>query len=174
LTESNFSTSINGSGIATTTFQLGTAFLYGLANFTVDITHPPDAALLSDSRVKWFIDAGWHRYTYYGISPAVSVTPGTTTCPTAGGAECLTVTNLPSDNGLTDDKKFVLALTGNAVTTTANYVQTQPSANYLDYLESHTAGSRIYTPSSVNVNFNDRFATCPFQQTPASGVVTLC
>ena len=120
--------------------------------------------MLSEASVSWYFTNDWARYTYYGISPAATVKPGTNTCPAGGGAQCLTLGGLPAANGAANNKQFVLTLMGNAVGT-----QTQPSANPANYLESHTSGSSTYTAATVTSAFNDRLAACPFQQTPASG-----
>ena len=128
--------------------------------YTVRIPNLPDASILSDSRLTWFINNGWHRYAYYAVSPAKTVLPGASTCPTTGGANCLTVSNLPSSNGLTNDKVMVLTLMGKALTG-----QTQPSDTLTNYLETHTVGSTTFTMSASGSTYNDRHAPCPYKVT---------
>jgi hypothetical protein len=173
---SNFSISLNaGTGVASVSAQIDSSLGIGLWDlYTVTVSNLPDAAVLSDARMTWYLNNGWPRYTYYQISTAANASPGANTCTAAGGGQCLTITDLPSDNGLSNDKRFVLTLLGRAVTG-----KTQPSALVTDYLESHTAGTTTYifnpptTGSSnqyktVTSAFNDRHAACPFKQTAAN------
>lgn len=165
-TVSNFSLSLSqATGDATISFDVSRNILgFTIVNTTVRFPNVPDAALLSDPRMAWFLNNDWTRYTYYAFSPAVSVNPGGNTCPVAGGAQCLTVNGLDASTGLANDKTFALALTGPALAT-----QTQPSASPTDYLESHTVGTSLFTAAPVSSTYNDRLVACPFQQTPAAG-----
>lgn len=132
---------------------------------TVTLHDLSDAAILSDSRLSWFLQNEWSRYTYYAISPAVSVNPGTSVCAAPGDPGCLTLDGLPPSNGSANDKRLVLALMGPGPVA----AQTQPSNNAENYLESHAPGTSIYTEATVSGSFNDRLAACPFRQTPQSG-----
>jgi len=139
---------------------------------TVSVTFPnvPDAAILSDPRMAWFVDNNWAAYTYYAIAPGVKLGAALPRCTTPGDSDCLTLNGLPASNGNSNDKRVVLTLMGRAVGT-----QTQPSSSRSDYLESHSGGSLIFTAQAVSSTFNDRHAACPFQQTPASGgPITIC
>jgi hypothetical protein len=136
-----------------------------LAFVTVTINKLPDAAILSDSRLGWFLQNEWSRHAYYAISPAVSVNPGASICAAPGDPGCLTLDGLPPSNGSANDKRLVLALTGPGPVA----AQTQPSNNAENYLESHAPGTSIYTAATVSASFNDRLAACPFRQTPQSG-----
>jgi hypothetical protein len=137
--------------------KTGVAF-FGTAAFTVTFSNLPDAALLSDSRMTWFLNNGWERYTYYTLAKATKLNP-TSTCNAAGEAGCLKVTDLPASNGNTNDKRFVLTLLGRALST-----QTQPSATIANYLESHAVDGTDFL-SLISTTSNDRLATCPFKRT---------
>jgi len=132
---------------------------------TVTINNLPDAAILSDPRLSWFLRNEWQRYAYYAISSAVSVNPGASVCAAPGDPACLTLNGLPPSNGGGNDKKLVLALMGPGPVA----AQIQPSNRAGNYLESHAPSTSIYTAATVNGSFNDRLAACPFLQTPDSG-----
>jgi hypothetical protein len=52
--------------------------------------------------------------------------------------------------------------------------QSQPSNSRTEYIESRT-DAMTYHQERIDAAFNDRLATCPFQQTPASGpTMTVC
>ncbi|HLX80958.1 MAG TPA: hypothetical protein VKS43_10275 [Burkholderiales bacterium] len=169
------STIATGTGVGSVTYQINvTGALIGglLSDYTVIIPNPPDADLLSDARMTWFLNNGWPRYTYYGISSATTVNPGVNSCPVGGGAQCLVLSGVPASygNGTSNNKNFMLTLMGRAVG-----AETQPSDSPAQYLESHTIVPPSLTYNYQAVGSNDRFATCPFQQTPASGTpVTIC
>lgn len=158
-------------GNATLSFNVSRSLGFGITTFTVTIPYVPDAAMLSDASVSWYFANDWPRYTYYGVSPAATVNPGTNTCPGGGGAQCLTLSGLPAANGTSNNKQLILTLMGPLPVG----AQTQPSNNPGNYLESHTSGSTIYTAATVTSTYNDRLAACPFQQTPASGSpISIC
>jgi len=169
-TASGLVNSISGAtGAATTQFDVTwPAGLGLLAVVTVTIPHPPDAALLSDSRMTWFMNNNWGPYTYYTVAQGAAL-GAASPCSGAADPDCLTVSGLPASNGNADDKRFVLTLMGGAL---AGLGQSQPSGNTTDYLESHAVGTAIHVAATVTSTFNDRLATCPFQQTPASGTPT--
>jgi hypothetical protein len=152
---------------------------------TVTIPNLPDAAVMgvdgpmgAPVPARWFFRNGWGRYTYFAIGKGSSFTDGRT-CSVPGDLDCLTLTNFPAASGFPNDKHFVLALMGSAL---AAIPQTQPSSNVVDYLESRTVagGGQPGSPDRfawerLSSTFNDRFATCPFQVTPPTGLpVPLC
>src|SRR3954451_140214 len=100
----------------------------------------------------WFIRNEWYRYAYYAVAPGTSAAQ-------AGGN--MTVNGFPAANGLTNDKRFVLALMGPAVTG-----QTRPAVAINQYVEGQnavTGGSpRAFAYQVYTVSGNDRIATCPF------------
>jgi hypothetical protein len=112
----------------------------------------------------WFMHNEWYRYTYYAVSTAASAAG-----PTGGN---LTIDGFPSDYGNANDKNFVLALMGPAVTgqmrgasaTLAHYVEGQNAAT--------AASPRQFAYQVFKVSGNDRIATCPYKD-GASGP-TLC
>ena len=171
-TITGFSNSLSPStGDATLSFDISKSLGLGISTFTVTIPNVPDATMLSDASVSWYFTNDWARYTYYGISPAATVNPGTNTCPAGGGAQCLTLSGLPAANGASNDKQIILTLMGPGPVG----AQTQPNIDPAQYLESHTSGSSVYAAATVTSSFNDRLAACPFQQTPASGgPVAIC
>lgn len=161
-TVSNFSLTLDPStGNAALSFDVTQSSLLPIS-VTVTVNNLPDAPILSDSRLSWFVNNNWHQYTYYAISQATSANPSGV-CSVSGDPQCLTLNSV-------QDKRLVLALMGpRAVTTTTPpYTQTQPSASPVDYLESHTAGTTVYVSQSVSKTFNDRLAGCPFQYTGAA------
>ena len=100
----------------------------------------------------WFMRNEWYRYAYYAVAPGASAAQ-------AGGN--MTVSGFPAANGVTNDKRFVLALMGPAVTG-----QTRPAVAINQYVEGQnavTGGSpRTFAYQVYNVSGNDRIATCPF------------
>ncbi|MGA8006881.1 MAG: hypothetical protein WCA17_12345 [Burkholderiales bacterium] len=145
--------------------------LLGLFSFVqVHIPNLPDAVFMADSSqpsyaaTAWFLNNDWQRFAYYAVGSGVTLSP-TSVCAAPGDGGCLTLDGMPASNGSASDKKLVLALMGPGPVG----AQTQPSNNPANYLESHASGSTIYTAATVTSAFNDRFAACPFQQTPASG-----
>jgi hypothetical protein len=112
----------------------------------------------------WFMQNEWYRYTYYAVSPSASAAG-----PTGGD---LTIDSFPSDYGNTNDKRFVLALMGPAVTGQARGT----SATLAQYVEGKNAATgaspREFAYQVFKVSGNDRVATCPYKD-GASGP-TLC
>jgi len=177
---------VTGGGSATMAMSLsgGTSE----ATLTIDVSWPPtlafwwpvevrvpqlqDAAVLSDSRLTWFWNNQWQRYTYYHAAPsatAASVMP----CVNPGDAGCISVTGLPAGSGNTWDKRLVLVLSGKPLAT-----QTQPSSGRSNYFEGEnlTSGDRQYEERTpLSTTFNDRVAACPFQYPTQSGpALTIC
>jgi hypothetical protein len=149
-----------------------------------------DAALLSDTGMSWYIANGWDRYTYYAISRAVTVDPGSSDCDNPGDSGCLTVNNLPASNGYTDDKRLVLVLMGPTIVSQSRSCSQDLNDNGIvdcidraQYLEGQNASSgdnrfvatKVTTTTSIATSSNDRVAMCPFRQTDASGGnITIC
>jgi hypothetical protein len=163
-TVSNFSLTLSpATGDAALSFDVGRTGLVSLslASITVTVPNVPDAAILSDARMAWFVDNNWGRHTYYALSEAASVNPGASACP---GAACLSVDG-------TADKRLVLAMMGPR----AVGAQAQPSSVATDYLESHATSTTTYTSDRVTSTFNDRLAACP-QSYPlhGGGTTTVC
>jgi hypothetical protein len=164
-TVSNLSFSVSSAtGTGSVAFELSLPLLAALSTVNVTFPNVPDAAILSDSRMAWFVNNNWAAYTHYAIAPGVKLGAALPRCTNPGDADCLTLNGLPASNGNSNDKRLVLTLMGRAVGS-----QSQPSIDPANYLESHTAGSLIFTAQRVSSTFNDRNAACPFQQTPASG-----
>jgi hypothetical protein len=148
------------------TMVIDVSWPLGLAvNQVVEVLIPnlPDAAVLSDANVAWFINNDWHRYTYYAVGAAATVSP-VSVCALPGDPGCLTVNGLPASTGNAGDKRLVLALMGRPLTG-----QTQPSNDPTQYLESHTAGTTVFTAATVDKTRNDRLVVCPFKYTVAGG-----
>ncbi|HET7364724.1 MAG TPA: hypothetical protein VFJ70_14245 [Burkholderiales bacterium] len=101
----------------------------------------------------WFIHNEWYRYTYYAVAPSASA---------AQSAGNITVSGFPSANGNTNDKRFVLALMGPAVTGQTR----SPTAALNQYVEGPnavTGGSpRTFAYQVYASSGNDRIATCPY------------
>jgi hypothetical protein len=142
-----------------------TFFLALLVPVSVTIPNLPDAALFTDTRMAWFLSNDWARYTYYSIAPGSQLSAASD-CASAGDVDCMRVNGLPAANGNADDKRFVLALMGPALAT-----QAQPSNSSAQYIESRT-DSMTFHQDRIDAVFNDRLATCPFQNVPATGTPT--
>ena len=162
----SFSLALSSSnGNASLDFQI--TFPFWASGWTT-VTFPqlPDAAILSDARLAWFVNNEWSRDTYYALAPGAKLgASGSSLCSWPGDPDCLTLNGMPAANGNTNDKTLILTLMGPSAVGT----QTQPSNNPVNYLESHAVGSPTYTAAIVTSSLNDRLAACPFQQTPASG-----
>ena len=144
-------------------------FLGLLTSVTVTIPNLPDAALLADSRMAWFVDNDWARHTYYSIAPGSQLN-APSGCTVAGDTDCMTLNGLPASTGNANDKRFVLALMGPEALAT----QSQPSNNFVDYIESRT-DSMTYHQDRIDAAFNDRVATCPFRyQNHLGANVVIC
>ena len=137
------------------------------SNITVIVPYATDA-LLADTRSAWFVENGWDRFTYYGVSQAATHDPGFAVCNPGGTVtNCMTVNNMPSP---TNDKRLVLVLMGRPLAGT-----TQPSYTLSNYWERQNASvGVIYEIGSADSTFNDRAAACPFTYTPSSGPVQPC
>ena len=160
----------SSTGTGSVQFDVSFPLLAFGQSVTVSFPNLQRAAVLSDSRVSWFVDNNWAAYTYYMIAPGAKLGAAAPRCSNPGDADCLILNGLPAANGNTNDKRLVLTLMGHAVGT-----QSQPSSTLANYLESHTSGTLVFNAQTVSSAFNDRHAACPFQQTPASGVpISLC
>lgn len=109
----------------------------------------------------WFMENEWYRYTYYAVSPGASAAA-------TGGS--LAVSGFPTEFGNSNDKRFVLALMGPAVTG-----QSRGTAAALDqYIEGinavSTASPRFFAYQVFTASGNDRIAACPF----AAGGTQVC
>ena len=101
----------------------------------------------------WFIQNQWYRYTYYAVAPSV-------TAAQSGGN--IRIDLFPPANGSNNDKRFVLALMGPAVTG-----QTRSASAALNqYIEGEnavtTSSPRTFAYQVYAVSGNDRLATCPY------------
>lgn len=161
----------DGSGVMS--FQVSFPFLTVASSVSIRVPNPSDA-LLADSRSAWYVNNGWDRYTYYGVSRAATFDPGFSICNPGGDVSgCLTVNGMPAPN---NDKRLVLVLMGRALPG-----QTWGTTNPADYLEGNTipgnatVGDRSYTDAVVSSTFNDRVAACPFKYQDGGGsTVTIC
>jgi hypothetical protein len=101
----------------------------------------------------WFIRNEWYRYTYYAVSPGSSAAQ-------SGGN--ITVSGFPVANGADNDKRFVLALMGPAVTGQTRSA-TAALNQYVEGQNAVTGGSpRTFAYQVYAVSGNDRIATCPY------------
>jgi hypothetical protein len=152
----------DANGSATIRFTMQFPALTIAASVVVIVPFASDA-LLADARSAWFVNNGWDRFTYYGVSQAATHDPGTTVCNPGGTlTNCLTVNNMPAP---TNDKRLVLVLTGRQRAGT-----TQPSYTLSNYWEGQNASvDAVYEVASVDASFNDRVAACPFIYTNESG-----
>ena len=101
----------------------------------------------------WFMQNEWYRYTYYAVAP------GTTAAQSGGN---LTINLFPSDYGNNNDKHFVLALMGPAVTGQSRSA-TAAVSQYIEGDNAATGASpRLFAYQVFPVSGNDRVATCPF------------
>lgn len=107
----------------------------------------------------WFFTNLWHRYTYYAVAPNVSAAQ-------SGGY--ITVSGFPAANGSDNNKRFVLAAVGPAVTGQ----NSRPSTSVAQYLEGENAstGNNTFAHQVFSASGNDRIATCPF----ATGALAIC
>jgi hypothetical protein len=168
--------SYSGTGVSSAdgsggmSFQLQFPWLTVASNVVIVIPSPQDA-LLADTRSAWWINNGWDRFTYYGVSQAATHDPGFTVCNPGGTVtNCLTVNNLPSPN-TANDKRLVLALTGRQLSGT-----TQPSYTLSNYWEAQNASlGVVYEFGATSSTFNDRVAACPFKYRNHAGTdVDVC
>jgi hypothetical protein len=141
---------------------------------SVDIPHLQNAQIHSDSRITWYWNHGWHRYTWYAVADdaTVSNTDPSWHCDSPGGPGCLNVQDLPAASGNTNDKWLVLVLSGPPLAG-----QTRPSANVADYFERQNGSIGVFYQMRPDGGFafNDRVATCPFRYQDHVGAnVQLC
>jgi hypothetical protein len=139
---------------------------------SVNIPHLQTAQIYSDPRLTWFWSNQWQRYTLYAIAPGAAASPSpANSCTSAGDPGCLTVNALPASTGSTNDKRLVLVLSGRPVG-----AQTQPSGSVTNYFEAQNASADlIYETGTVDADFNDRVAACPFKHQNHLGAdVTIC
>jgi hypothetical protein len=161
-------------GAATAVVDASWPVLGLFAVVQVRVPNLPDAVFMSVTAhssytsTQWFRDNNWHQFVYYGVAPGATVNPASA-CAAAGDPGCLTLNGLPASNGSADNKKLILTLMGPALAT-----QSQPSNDPMQYLESHTVGTAVYTASTSTSTFNDRATACPFEQTTSGGTVTIC
>ncbi len=127
---------------------------------------PPPYSLLnppSNQPHYWFIQNEWYRYTYYAIAPALTAA-ASPACTNPGDSGCIVVSGFPLANGSTNDKRFVLAVMGPAVTgqtrgTTALLSQYLEGQNWAPG-SPRTFAYQVYAaPGNPG---NDRLAACPF------------
>lgn len=172
---SSFSVTLNpATGVADIDFRVSFPALGAtLSLITVTIPNLPDPALFTDPRMAWFVDNEWARHTHYAIAPGSQLNAAS---PCSGaGLECMTLNGLPASNGNSDDKHFVLGLIGPALATQSRSCATDADGDTVvdcndrdQYVESRT-NATIYHQERIDTAFNDRLATCPFQQTPVAG-----
>jgi hypothetical protein len=162
-TVSNFFLSLaTGNGQASLQFDMSFPLIAWLTVVTVTFPNLPDAAVLSDPRMQWFVNNQWGRYTYYVVARGAELGAGNP-CSGPGDNDCLTLNGLAVPNN-TDDKQLILALVGPR----AVGLQSQPSNNRADYLESRSSGT-VFDSARVTPTFNDRLAACPFSYPTQSG-----
>jgi hypothetical protein len=109
--------------------------------------------LSEDDPHYWFFQNQWYRYTYYAIAPDTSAAQ-------SGGK--LTVNLFPSTYGSNNDKEFVLALMGPAVTGQSRSATSAVSQNIEGANAATGASPRVFAYQVFNTSGNDRMATCPF------------
>ena len=133
---------------------------------------PPPYSLLNPPPNQphyWFIQNEWYRYTYYAIAPAVSAASASPACTNPG--DCIVVSGFPSANGSANDKRFVLAVMGPAVTGQTR--GTSAAMNqYVEGQNAVTGSPRTFAYQVYAVPGNDRLAACPFSV--GSPAVSVC
>lgn len=159
LLASPVSTSVEFPQLAATTTLQGTKLS---AAVRAAYTGGPPYNLLAPISTEphyWFMQNEWYRYTYYAVSPNASAA--------ATGGD-LTVNGFPTANGSSNDKRFVLAVMGPAVTGQARGA----AAALNQYVEGANAASgaspRVFAYQVFTASGNDRIATCPFNDGAAS------
>jgi hypothetical protein len=94
----------------------------------------------------------------------------------------MNLNGLPASNGNSDDKRFMLALYGPPLASQSRSCATDADSDGImdcnerdQYIESRTSAA-TYHQDAIDAAFNDRVATCPFQQTPPApaAVLTVC
>ena len=206
---------ITGGGSAST-FSLALSDVTAAATATIDVAWPPalaiglvevqipylaNAAVLTDSRLTWFKNNNWERYTYYSVAPSATAN-SSAPCAAAGDAGCIEIRGLPDSTGNYWNKRLALALVGPALSGQSRACtdildasgaaapdgipDCQQLVNYLED-ENKSTGDRIFRADFMVANlsvpvppaptppfppFNDRIAACPFQQTMQGGGTT--
>ena len=191
-TVSNFSLSVSpATGDATIQFDVSRDLLFlALVDFTIRIPQLPNADLMADARVAWFLNNNWDRHTYYAVAPDSVVNP-VGSCVAIGDPACMEARGLAATSGNYWDKRLVLALMGPALPTQN---RSGAGADLLaNYLEEHnaTTGDRVFRAAFHTTNpspsletpavnppypaFNDRLAACPFKHVDQAGAdVPIC
>ena len=159
----------------------------------VSVPHLPDARLLQDTRLAWFLNNQWYRHVHYAVAPA-AVLGAPAACALPGDPGCIAVHGLPSSTGAAGDKRLVLTLMGQALPFQSRACAMDLNANGIadcddaaQYLEAENAVSgdrafradwRVPTPAAVPPPWpplNDRIATCPLHHTRHNGsIVQVC
>lgn len=100
----------------------------------------------------WFMINEWYRYAYYAVSPTASA---------AQSGSDITVSGFPVENGSSNDKRFVLALMGPAVT---GQVRSSTAAvnHYVEGQNAAAGSPRTFAYVVYAAPGNDRIATCPY------------
>lgn len=156
----------NASTVTLRFAQLGTPMVQGtkLPAAVLAASSAPPFNLLSPGASQphyWFMQNQWYRYTYYAVA-------GSASAAATGGN--LTITGFPTDNGVTNDKRFVLALMGPAVSGQARGAAAA-LANYVEGANAATTASpRVFAYEVYSSPGNDRVATCPY----TLGATSLC
>jgi len=165
---------VTATGGGKLTFRVAMAKRSSNTNASVWIPHPSDSYLIntsttSNADLAWFVNNEWNRYTYYAVSPALTVNPSGT-CTSADVTNCLTLTNAEAGTGNTNDKRIVLILSGRPLSG-----QTSPLDTLGKFFESDNAssGDRTFKRDTISSTFNDRPSVCPYQQATGSATV-LC
>ena len=191
-TVSGFTLSVSpATGDATIQFDVSRNLLLAtLVDFTVRIPHLPDADLMADARMTWFLNNNWDQHTYYAVAPNSVINPAGA-CAALGDPACMEVRGLAATSGNYWDKRLVLALMGPAL---GSQNRSGAGADLLaNYLEEHnaTSGDRVFRAAFHTTNpspsaetpavnppypaFNDRVAACPFKHVDHTGAdVPLC
>jgi len=163
----NYSASVSSAdGSATIQFEIQFPLLSLIDTLEVRIPYADDA-LLADTRSAWYIQHGWDRHTYYGVSPAATHDPDGSVCNPGGVVTgCMNVFGMPVPR---NDKRLVLVLMGRPLPGT-----TQPSYTLTNYLEDQNASVGVnYDVKTVTSTFNDRVAACPYKYYDLDGVTVL-
>ena len=188
---SNFTLAVSpATGQATVQFDVSRNLgLFTIANFTVRIPHLPDADLLADARMTWFLANQWDRHTYYAVAPSSTLNAAPVACAALNDPGCIQVRGLDPASGNYWDKRLVLALAGPAL---AGQDRTGAPGALANYLEEHNAteGDGVFRARFQTMSpdpateaptvlppypaFNDRLAACPFRATKDGAVTDLC
>lgn len=177
-TVSNFSLTLDSTdGEANISFEMAFPLLAIGTVITVIFPNLPDAALLSDPRMSWFVANDWARHTYYAISHGVKLESTGLSCNPTSYNDCLMLDGV-------DRQRFIAVLMGRPLASQSRSCATDADADTVmdcddrdQYLESRVAaaGGQEWLQSRIDAAFNDRLATCPRQYVSGTGsTVTLC